>query len=211
MSFVWGEDRIEYLRKRHNALIKNPLFYGMQFSTDPAIIQKWAPLLMEGRTQDQKVAATYMPLGTDVNFGVITRDLAKHLQDSQNFALHLDHEVTALRQNPDKTWNVTVKDLNNGQERSIKSRFVFIGAGGAALKLLQLSGIPESKDYAGFPVGGQFLSLKTQPSLSATTSKPMAWLSPARRRCRYLTWTPENSTVNPSFSLDRSHFTAPNS
>ncbi|MDD0943317.1 malate dehydrogenase (quinone) [Xylella fastidiosa] len=160
MSFVWGEDRIEYLRKRHNALIKNPLFYGMQFSTDPAIIQKWAPLLMEGRTQDQKVAATYMPLGTDVNFGVITRDLAKHLQDSQNFALHLDHEVTALRQNPDKTWNVTVKDLNNGQERSIKSRFVFIGAGGAALKLLQLSGIPESKDYAGFPVGGQFLSFE---------------------------------------------------
>lgn len=160
MSFVWGEDRIEYLRKRHNALIKNPLFYGMQFSTDPAVIQQWAPLLMEGRTQDQKVAATYMPLGTDVNFGVITRDLAKHLQDSQNFALHLDHEVTALRQNPDKTWNVTVKDLNNGQERSIKSRFVFIGAGGAALKLLQLSGIPESKDYAGFPVGGQFLSFE---------------------------------------------------
>ncbi len=72
MSFVWGEDRIEYLRKRHNALIKNPLFYGMQFSTDPAVIQQWAPLLMEGRTQDQKVAATYMPLGTDVNFGVIT-------------------------------------------------------------------------------------------------------------------------------------------
>ncbi|HHW4682714.1 MAG TPA: malate dehydrogenase (quinone), partial [Xylella sp.] len=157
MSFVWGGDRIEYLRKRHDALIKNPLFYGMQFSTNPAQIQQWAPLLMEGRPQNQKVAATYMPLGTDVNFGVITRSLAKNLQRNPNFTLHLRHEVTALRQNADKTWNVTVKDLSNHKEHTIKSRFVFIGAGGAALKLLQMSGIPESKDYAGFPVGGQFL------------------------------------------------------
>ncbi|MCD8457338.1 malate dehydrogenase (quinone) [Xylella taiwanensis] len=160
MSFVWGEDRIEYLRKRHNALIKNPLFYGMQFSTNPTEIQQWAPLLMEGRPPNQKVAATYMPLGTDVNFGVITRSLAKHLQQNPNFTLRLRHEVTALRQNADKTWNVTVKDLISNQERTIKSRFVFIGAGGAALKLLQMSGIPESKDYAGFPVGGQFLAFE---------------------------------------------------
>ncbi len=161
MSFVWGEDRIEYLRKRHDALVKNPLFYGMEFSTDPAQINKWAPLLMEGRDPGQKVAATYMPLGTDVNFGVITNALTKGLQRSPNFTLQLQHEVTALRQNDDKTWNVTVKDLKTGKERTVKSRFVFIGAGGAALKMLQLSGIPESKDYAGFPVGGQFLAFST--------------------------------------------------
>ncbi|WP_268630051.1 malate:quinone oxidoreductase, partial [Escherichia coli] len=75
-----------------------------------------------------------------------------------NFKLQLQHEVTALRQNDDKTWNVTVKDLKTNQERTVKSRFVFIGAGGASLKVLQLSGIPESKNYAGFPVGGQFLA-----------------------------------------------------
>ncbi|HBK45512.1 MAG TPA: malate dehydrogenase (quinone) [Xanthomonadaceae bacterium] len=160
MSFVWGDDRIEYLRKRHDALVKNPLFYGMQFSTDPAQIKQWAPLVMEGRDPRQKVAATYMPLGTDVNFGVITRQLTDALERSPNFQLRLRHEVTALRQNDDKTWNVTVKDLDNGQERTVKSRFVFIGAGGAALKLLQMSGIPESKDYAGFPVGGQFLAFQ---------------------------------------------------
>ncbi|MFT4249214.1 MAG: malate dehydrogenase (quinone) [Pseudomonas sp.] len=161
MSFVWGEDRIEYLRKRHDALVKNPLFYGMQFSTDPEQIKQWAPLVMEGRDPKQKVAATYMPLGTDVNFGVITNALTQGLQHNPNFKLQLQHEVTALRQNGDKTWNVTVKDLKSGQERTVKSRFVFIGAGGAALKLLQMSGIPESKDYAGFPVGGQFLAFET--------------------------------------------------
>lgn len=165
MSFVWGEDNIEFLRKRREALVKNPLFYGMQFSDDPAQIRQWAPLLMEGRDPGQHVAATYMPLGTDVNFGVITRQLAQGLQRSPNFALRLGHEVTALRHNDDKTWNVTVKDLKSGKESTVKSRFVFIGAGGAALKLLQLSGIPEADDYAGFPVGGQFLAF-TAPAIA---------------------------------------------
>lgn len=165
MSFVWGDKNIEFLRKRHAALIKNPLFYGMQFSTDQEQIRKWAPLLIEGRDPAQKVAATYMPLGTDVNFGVITNQLTKSLEKQPNFQLHLQHQVRAIRQNSDKTWNVTVFDGKAGKEKTVKSRFVFVGAGGAALKMLQLSGIPESKNYAGFPVGGQFLSFE-DPALT---------------------------------------------
>ena len=162
MSFVWGKENIDFLRKRQQALVRNPLFYGMQYSEDPAQIKQWAPLMMEGRDPAQKVAATWMPLGTDVNFGVITRQLTEGLKRAPNFGLHLGHEVTALRQNADKTWNVTFKDLSSGKESTTRSRFVFIGAGGAALKLLQLSGIPESRDYAGFPVGGQFLAFQGQ-------------------------------------------------
>ncbi len=160
MSFVWGDENIAYLRKRHAALIANPLFHGMQYSEDPARIAQWAPLLMEGRDPAQKVAATWMPLGTDVNFGVITRQLTAALQREPGFELHLGHEVRGLHQNADRTWNVTVRDLKDDSERTIKSRFVFIGAGGASLKLLQLSGIPESRNYAGFPVGGQFLAFE---------------------------------------------------
>ncbi|MFT4055539.1 MAG: malate dehydrogenase (quinone) [Novosphingobium sp.] len=161
MSFVWGDDNIAYLKKRRDALVKNPMFYGMQYTTDHAQIAKWAPLVMQGRDPAQKVAATYMPLGTDVNFGVITRSLTKSLQRNPNFHLGLSTEVRGLHQNADKTWNVTVHDLKANRDRTIKSRFVFIGAGGASLKLLQLSGIPEAKDYAGFPVGGQFLAFET--------------------------------------------------
>jgi malate dehydrogenase (quinone) len=160
MSFVWGDDRVEYLRKRHDAMVKNPMFYGMQYSTDPAQIKQWAPLVMEGRDPKQKVAATYMPLGTDVNFGVITNQLTASLQKNPNFHLQLQHEVVGLHQNADKTWNVTTKDLKAGTTSTVKTRFVFIGAGGAALKLLQMSGIPEAKNYAGFPVGGQFLAIQ---------------------------------------------------
>ena len=165
MSFVWGDDNIEFLRKRHTALVQQPMFYGMQFSTDQEQIRQWAPLLIEGRDPQQKVAATYMPLGTDVNFGVITNQLTAALQKQPNFKLNLQHEVRALRQNSDKTWNVTVYDLATQKEKTVKAKFVFIGAGGASLKLLQMSGIPEAQNYAGFPVGGQFLSFDN-PSLT---------------------------------------------
>lgn len=165
MSFVWGDKNIEFLRKRHAAIIQNPLFYGMEFSEDQEQIRKWAPLLIEGRDPNQKVAATYMPLGTDVNFGVITNQLTAALQKSPNFKLHLKHEVRDLRQNEDNTWDVVVYDLNTQSERTVKAKRVFIGAGGASLKLLQLSGIPEAQNYAGFPVGGQFLSFE-DPALT---------------------------------------------
>ncbi|WP_274571506.1 malate dehydrogenase (quinone) [Neisseria leonii] len=166
MSFVWGDKNIEFLRKRHQTLVQQPMFYGMEFSTDQDKIREWAPLLIEGRDPQQKVAATYMPLGTDVNFGAITRQLTAALQKQPNFTLNLQHEVRDLRQNSDKTWNVTFYNYADNSEKTVKAKFVFIGAGGAALKLLQLSGIPESKNYAGFPVGGQFLSFQ-DPQLAA--------------------------------------------
>jgi malate dehydrogenase (quinone) len=158
MSFVWGDDNINFLRKRHAALQQSTLFRGMEYSEDPAQIKQWIPLVMEGRDPKQKVAATRIPIGTDVNFGEITRQLVASLQKKPNFSLSLGHEVREIKRNPDNTWNVTVADLKNGDKESvIKAKFVFIGAGGASLTLLQKSGIPEADNYGGFPVGGEFL------------------------------------------------------
>ncbi|MDH4608712.1 malate:quinone oxidoreductase [Pseudomonas sp. BN102] len=158
MSFVWGDDNIAFLKKRHAALQHSSLFRGMEYSEDHEQISKWAPLAMDGRPADQKVAATRMAIGTDVNFGEITRQLIGSLTRSDKVKLHLKHEVRDIQRNDDGTWTVTVADLGNGEaETSVKAKFVFIGAGGGALKLLQKSGIPEAEGYAGFPVGGQFL------------------------------------------------------
>ncbi|MGV2851951.1 malate:quinone oxidoreductase [Serratia odorifera] len=158
MSFVWGDDNINFLRKRYAALQHSTLFRGMEYSEDAAQIKQWAPLAMNGRDATQKVAATRMPLGTDVNFGVITHQLVDSLSKDKNFKLNLSHEVRDIKRNPDNTWAVTVADLKNGeQETTVNAKFVFIGAGGAALHLLQKSGIPEADGYGGFPVGGQFL------------------------------------------------------
>ena len=157
MSFVWGDDNIKFLKKRYDALQASPLFRPMQYSEDPAQIAKWVPLMMEGRDPKQKLATTWTPIGTDVNFGEITRQFVGHLQTKKNFDLKLSSEVEDITRNADGSWHVEYKNLKDGTTTATDAKFVFIGAGGGALKLLQKSGIPEAKEYAGFPVGGSFL------------------------------------------------------
>jgi len=158
MSFVWGDDNVNFLRGRYAALQQSTLFRGMKYSEDHAQIKEWAPLVMEGRDPNQKVAATRTEIGTDVNYGEITRQLIAGLQTHDNFSLQLGTVVRRFKRNADKSWSVTLADANNRhQKRVIRAKFIFIGAGGAALTLLQETGIPQAKEYAGFPVGGQFL------------------------------------------------------
>jgi malate dehydrogenase (quinone) len=157
MSFVWGDKNVNYLEKRYAALQQTTLFQGMKFSTDRQQIKQWAPLVMEGRDAKQKVAATWTPVGTDVNYGEITRQLIGSLKKNKNFTLQTSAEVTDFKRNEDNSWHVTIKDVNSGDEHAIDAKYVFIGAGGGALKLLQKTGIPEADNYAGFPVGGSFL------------------------------------------------------
>ncbi|MGS3492080.1 malate dehydrogenase (quinone) [Klebsiella pneumoniae] len=158
MSFVWGEDNVNFLRARYAALQQSELFRGIRYSEDHQQIKAWAPLVMEGRDPLQKVAATRSEVGTDVNYGEITRQLIAGLQKHDNFSLQLGTVVRRFKRNADKIWTVTLADADNRrQKRVIKAKFIFIGAGGAALTLLQETGIPQAKEYAGFPVGGQFL------------------------------------------------------
>lgn len=157
MSFVWGDKNVDYLGKRYDALQKTTLFQGMKFSTDHQQIAQWAPLVMAGRDPQQKVAATWTPVGTDVNYGEITRQLIGSLQKNNHFMLQTSSEVTEFKRNGDNSWHVTIEDVNSGKQHAIDAKYVFIGAGGGALKLLQKTGIPEADNYAGFPVGGSFL------------------------------------------------------
>lgn len=158
MSFVTGEENVTYLRKRYEALRASPLFSGMLYSEDPKQIRAWVPLVMEGRDPAQRMAATWSSLGTDVNFGEITRQFVGHLQKQPNFSLNLSSEVRDLTRNEDGTWRVSyVSTGDSSKKTEVDAKFVFVGAGGGALPLLQKSGIPEGRDYAGFPVGGSFL------------------------------------------------------
>ncbi|WNW09965.1 malate dehydrogenase (quinone) [Pseudomonas sp. DTU_2021_1001937_2_SI_NGA_ILE_001] len=157
MSFVWGDDNIRFLKKRYEALQASPLFRPMQYSEDPAQIRQWVPLMMQGRDPNQKLAVTWTPIGTDVNFGEITRQYVRYLQSRPNFDLRLSTEVQDITRNDDGSWHVEYKNLDDGSRGVTDAKFLFIGAGGAALPLLQKSGIEEAKAYAGFPVGGSFL------------------------------------------------------
>ena len=170
IAFVWG-DNVNFLEKRYAAMVKNPMFYGMKFSENPAEIKQWAPLVMNGRDAAQKVAATRMDVGSDVNYGSITTQLVDHLKKQSNFKLQTSTEVTGISQNDDKTWTVAFKNLTTGKTDHVKTRFVFIGAGGAAVKLLQMTGLPEAKQYAGFPVGGVFLMTDNPKVTEGHTAK----------------------------------------
>lgn len=157
MSFVWGDDDVEFLKKRYEKLSQHPLFKDMEYSDDVSKIKEWAPLIVDGRKGNEKVAATHMNLGTDVNFGELTRQIFKGLQDKNEITLETRHEVKDLTRLSNGKWAVKVKDLKSGNNKALNADFVFIGAGGGAILLLQKSGIPESKKFGGFPVGGQWL------------------------------------------------------
>ncbi len=157
MSFVWGADNVAYLKKRFEALKDHPLFAGLEYSEDAAVIRSWAPLLIPGRRKDQPIGATRILSGTDVDFGSLTHTLIDGLVEN-GASLHLNHRVTGLRRSR-KTglWKLAVKHDVGSTSREFTARFVFVGAGGNALNLLQRSGIREIRGYGGFPISGQFL------------------------------------------------------
>lgn len=157
MSLVFGEKDAEYLQKRHDKMVESPLFSAMKFSTEHEQLKKWIPLVMENRKESEILAATKMDLGTDVNFGSLTRKLGRHLIDDSNVEVFLYHEVKDIDPNDDGTWEMTVKDRIHSHKQEVNADFVFIGAGGYALPLLESSGIKESEGYGGFPVSGQWL------------------------------------------------------
>lgn len=156
-SFVWGEENVAFLRKRYETLSQHHLFSDMEYSEDPAQITEWMPLVMASRPANEKVAATRVAYGSDVNFGELSRNLVKNLTQQEDFELRLNHSVESLKQTPQGHWQVELKDTAAGQRSRLEAKFVFIGAGGAALTLLQKSGIKEGKGYGGFPVSGQWL------------------------------------------------------
>jgi len=164
LSFVHGAKNVDYLRKRQQALAANHLFGGMKFSTDPNELAEWMPLVMEGRKASEPVAATRVSLGTDVNFGSLTRSLIAYLKSLGGVSVHLRHEVLNLHRDSDKSWCLYVNDKAADQKRTVNAKFVFLGAGGGALPLLQKSGIREGRGFGGFPVSGQWLRC-TNPKL----------------------------------------------
>lgn len=164
ISFVWGEDNAQYLRDRYEAMRAEPLFSHIEHTEDQAEIGSWAPLLTAGRDADQRVAASRFQDGTDVDFGSLTRQLAGHLGGS-GVELRYGHEVQRLSRGSDGRWNLRVKNRSAGEKSNVSARFVFVGAGGGALSLLQSSGIEEIKGIGGFPVSGQFLRA-TDPAVA---------------------------------------------
>ena len=157
MSFVWGEDGVNFLKRRHEKLKAHHLFREMEYTESPEVLEQWMPLVVKNRDPMQKVAATRIGHGADVDFGSLTRSMVKYLESTPNFELMLSSPVTDLRRRKNGRWKVELKDQKTGEQKKVEAGFVFLGAGGGALPMLQKSEIDEAKGYGGFPVSGQWL------------------------------------------------------
>jgi malate dehydrogenase (quinone) len=157
MSFVQGDENVAFLRARYKAMSAHHCYHGMEYSEDHGEIARWVPLVMEGRDKGQPVAATRMITGTDIDYGSLTHLLVDQLEDQPRFSVHYQHKVTGLSRFNDGRWGVTVEHVGTGEGRTVAAKFVFVGAGGGALELLEKSKIPEGHGYAGFPVSGIWL------------------------------------------------------
>lgn len=174
LSAVWGQKNVDFLRKRYDALSAHPLFANMEYSEDKAVLRKWMPLVMHGRNPDEPIAATRIGHGTDIDFGALTRALMQNLTSSDRHyptTLALNTEVTTLKQQVDKQWQIRLKHQPSKTTHIVHADFVFLGAGGGALKLLQASKIPEAKGYGGFPVSGQWLVCNNPEIVNQHASK----------------------------------------
>ncbi|MGF2414456.1 malate:quinone oxidoreductase [Ferruginibacter sp.] len=170
-SFVWGDENAAYLKKRFEALVKHPLFSGMQFSDNYDQLQKWMPLVMQGRNTSDTVTATKMDMGTDVNFGTLTDAMIAHLESLKDVTLYLHHEVRDLEKQENGEWKIVVKNLITDDTIKAKANFVFIGAGGGALPLLQKAAIEEAEGYGGFPISGQWLKCTNENIIQQHAAK----------------------------------------
>jgi malate dehydrogenase (quinone) len=157
MSFVKGDADVSFVRKRYEAMAAHHCFHGMEYAEDRRKICDWAPLVMEGRSDGEPVAATRMVTGTDVDYGALTTHLVDHLVRSGNFSAYYRSPITGLSREADGKWRIMFGGGSTSERSSVVTKFVFIGAGGGALPLLQKSGIPEGRGYGGFPVSGIWL------------------------------------------------------
>jgi malate dehydrogenase (quinone) len=171
MSFVQGDEHVSFLKKRHAAMSAHHCFHGMEYSEDPDQIAQWVPLVMKGRDSKEKIAATRITSGADVSYGALTSNLLNYLKTLSGFKASFLEKVTHLTREADGRWCLTILNHQTGHTRFVKAKFVFLGAGGAALTLLQKSGIPESHGYAGFPVSGIWLRCDAQDIVSQHEAK----------------------------------------
>jgi malate dehydrogenase (quinone) len=155
ISFVHGQDQVDFLKARHAAMSAHHFFREMQYTTDRATIGEWVPLVVEGR-DPVPIAVTKMDGGTDVNFGVLASQLLTWLAAQKDCGVATKHKVIDLKKTGNG-WKVGVKNLATNEVRWNQTKFVFVGAGGGSLSLLQRSGIAECKGLGGFPIGGQWL------------------------------------------------------
>jgi len=154
LCFVQGAAKVDFLRTRHAAMKEHHFFRKMTLTMDPSVIESWAPLVMEGRAPGEMAATA--GAGTEVDYGLLARRLCAWIAQQEGCGIAAGWRVTRLQRGGGE-WRVGARNVASGEEREERTKFVFVGAGGGCLPLLQSTGLPEAAGLAGFPIGGEWL------------------------------------------------------
>lgn len=171
ISFVMGIRNVDFLKRRYDALKSLPMFEGLTYTEDHKVLAEWMPLMMKGRNSNEPLAASKIDEGTDVNFGELARKLVKNIEKHENAQVHFRHEVVDFKQLSNSKWEVKVRNLETGKVETHVADYIFIGAGGHAIPLLQKTKIPESRHLGGFPISGAFLVCNNPKVVSEHNAK----------------------------------------
>jgi len=169
ISLVFGDEDISTLKKRFSQLSSHAEFAQMEFTEDHVELKDWIPLVMDGRKKGEKIGATRIQRGTDIDFGNLTRSYINQIKEKDSIEINYSTNVENLEQDNDGYWYLALK--GETKNRKVRSKFVFLGAGGGTLSLLQKSGIPEGLLYAGFPVSGKWLICEEEKSTKTHNAK----------------------------------------
>lgn len=149
-SFVSSTKNVNFLHKRYLKLKQHTLFKNMEYTSDYETLTQWFPLIMKNRNPQEKIAATKMDEGTDVNFEILTKELLTSMMEKKEIELYLSHFVKDILVNENNQWILNIKDIKGKKEITEIADFVFIGAGGGSILLLEKTKIKEASKYGGF-------------------------------------------------------------
>ncbi len=170
ISLVFGDKDISLLKKRFSELSSHAAFAQMEFTQDHGELKDWIPLIMDGRKENEQIAATKIERGTDIDFGNLTRSYINQIEGAKSIEINYSTNVENLQQGREGDWYLSLEG-GAKKNRIVRSKFVFLGAGGGTLTLLQKSGIPEGLSYAGFPVSGKWLICEGEKSTKTHNAK----------------------------------------
>src|SRR5699024_12347986 len=100
---------------------------------------------------------TKMDGGTDVNFGELTRKMMDYLEQDDSVKIHYNNDVVDIKKTKQKQWEVKVKNDATGMIAYYNDDFLFIGADGSAIPLLQKSKISQRKRICVLEISGNSL------------------------------------------------------
>lgn len=170
-SWVTGEENATYLKKRYEVMKEHFMFDTIEFTESIEKMREWFPLIMHDRKEDEVMAASRIDRGAEMNFGSLTEQLFKILEEEYDTPVHCNMEVLDIDPDDEVEWFAKVKNLKTGEELEFDAHHVFIGAGGASLLLLQKVEIDEKDGYGGFPVSGQWLVCKNEDIIKQHNAK----------------------------------------